>query len=281
MSPLAHLIRKHSEERIDTPANIPERLPALAGIRCLAFDIYGTLFSSGAGSIETFANDHREVALSELFQHYKLSSPLKKLTPLLDELISRDHAQSRTEGIEFPEVDIRQIWQHFFDRLDLFPPEIEEFAVRYELKTNPLWPTLGAKEILHWSQTQGLTMALVSNAQFYTPLLFPALLEKEAHELGFSEDCIWYSYQHRHAKPGSFLFENLASALQEKGITPGETLYLGNDALNDVHPAAAVGFKTALFAGSTRSLRLRKNHPHLHQPDAIIRSFDRLRDLVT
>jgi len=31
--------------------------------------------------------------------------------------------------------------------------------------------------------------------------------------------------------------------------------------LNDIYPAQRAGFKTGLFAGDTRSLRLRKNEP--------------------
>ena len=38
-------------------------------------------------------------------------------------------------------------------------------------------------------------------------------------------------------------------------------LYVGNDMLNDIYPAAKAGFKTALFAGDSRSLRLRKDKP--------------------
>ena len=47
-------------------------------------------------------------------------------------------------------------------------------------------------------------------------------------------------------------------ALGKNGVAPGEVLYVGNDMLNDVYAAGQVGFRTALFAGDQRSLRMRQ-----------------------
>ncbi len=46
--------------------------------------------------------------------------------------------------------------------------------------------------------------------------------------------------------------ENAASS----GLVAHEIIYLGNDWKKDVVPAIAVGFRTGLFAGDVRSLRL-------------------------
>ena len=56
------------------------------------------------------------------------------------------------------------------------------------------------------------------------------------------------------------------------GINENETLYIGNDMLNDVYTAASCGLKTALFAGDKRSLRLRTDNPKVNglSPDCII-----------
>ena len=48
---------------------------------------------------------------------------------------------------------------------------------------------------------------------------------------------------------------------EARGIAPDETVYVGNDMLNDIGPAHKVGFRTALFAGDARSLRRRENDP--------------------
>ena len=42
----------------------------------------------------------------------------------------------------------------------------------------------------------------------------------------------------------------LGEQLAEEGIAAREVLYVGNDMLNDVAAASAVGFRTALFAAT-------------------------------
>jgi len=53
------------------------------------------------------------------------------------------------------------------------------------------------------------------------------------------------------------MFQVAAEDLSQREIRPSSVLYVGNDMLNDVFPASQVGFRTALFAGDERSLRLR------------------------
>lgn len=68
----------------------------------------------------------------------------------------------------------------------------------------------------------------------------------------------------------------------QKSITPRQTLYVGNDMLNDILPAAQVGFRTALFAADKRSLRLRKDDPRVSQtvPDIVVTNLEEVADCV-
>jgi putative hydrolase of the HAD superfamily len=102
---------------------------------------------------------------------------------------------------------------------------------------------------------------VVSNAQFYTPEAFPALVRQTLAELGFAHDLQFYSYQHGRAKPGEALYRLAAASLQRRGILTERALYVGNDMRNDIAPAARLGFRTALFAGDARSLRRREGDP--------------------
>ncbi len=47
----------------------------------------------------------------------------------------------------------------------------------------------------------------------------------------------------------------LADRLAGRSIVAAETLYIGNDPLQDILPAAAVGFATALYVGQLDSHR--------------------------
>ena len=71
--------------------------------------------------------------------------------------------------------------------------------------------------------------------------------------------------------------------LKEKYVIhPHEVLFIGNDMLNDVYPANKVGFKTALFAGDRRALRLRKNKQEVKnlEPDYIITDLLQLLEII-
>ena len=61
-------------------------------------------------------------------------------------------------------------------------------------------------------------------------------------------------------------------------LGPAEVLAVGNDMLNDVLPARETGFRTALFAGDARSLRLREGDPRLDvfSPDLVLTDLDQL-----
>ncbi len=70
-----------------------------------------------------------------------------------------------------------------------------------------------------------------------------------------------------------FLFQLLKDQCQRKyGLFADEILFIGNDMFRDIYPAFLAGFKTALFAGDTKSLRLRQDKPELKKivPDFII-----------
>ena len=121
-------------------------------------------------------------------------------------------------------------------------------------------------------------MGIISNAQFYTAYLFKWFLGSDLNDLGFDPELVYYSYQYEIAKPSPILFQLAAQKLKERGITPPCVLYIGNDMLNDIYPAKAIGFQTALFAGDRRSLRLRADDPrckHL-RADLVITDLDQL-----
>jgi FMN phosphatase YigB (HAD superfamily) len=115
---------------------------------------------------------------------------------------------------------------------------------------HPATPMPGTGEIIHNLHAAGIPLGLLSNAQCDT-----------LHALGSSiSNCIAtdltvLSYQHGMAKPSPGLFAVLLEELAARGISPSETLLVGNDPLRDIVPAAAAGFRTALFTGHPDSLR--------------------------
>jgi putative hydrolase of the HAD superfamily len=117
----------------------------------------------------------------------------------------------------------------------------------------------GAARLLSFLKAAGFVLGIVSNAQFYTPLLFEAFFGGTPEALGFSPELLIYSYRVGEAKPSPVLFEKARDALMKQGIGENETVCLGNDMRNDIYGAAQAGFRTVLFAGDRRSLRLRED----------------------
>ncbi len=255
-SPL-EIIRQNTREITPLPTGTSSKLSRIDGTRYLAWDIYGTLLISSAGSLGP--GKTTEQILRNLLSENEQDLPTYSLETHLFNLIEQNNALSRKENCSFPEIEIREIWNLFFNSLSLNPPEdLDDFALRYELATNPVWPMPGAQDAL----THPATLGLVSNAQFYTPLIL------EAFGLSIPEKAT-YSFELRHAKPGTAIF----SEFLKDGPPPEEILYIGNDLLSDIAPAHQLGMRTALFAGDQRSYRPRHGRSDLPQPDAIVTSL--------
>ena len=262
------------------PTDIQPRLLPLTGIKTVLFDIYGTLFISAAGDIGVDMAVDNDQAFRAALQAVGL--PPKGNAGLLKEAIETDHRRKRAQGIDFPEVDIVQIWRRVVTVLMpgvvLTHDQLRQLALEYELRSNPVWPMPGLEEMLEGLKSRGIKMGLISNAQFYTPLLLEAFLKKPLKAIGFDEDLCIFSYRLGEAKPSQRLFQQAVSRLAELGIKPAEVMYLGNDKLKDIWPAAHAGLVTALFAGDARSLRLREEDPRCQrlQPDLIVKYLPEL-----
>ncbi len=155
-------------------------------------------------------------------------------------------------------------------------------AVEYEARANPCWPMPNVRECLGGLHRWGVLLGIISNAQFYTPELFGAMLGEPPEKWGFQPDLQFYSYRFGRAKPGVEMFESAVAALARRGISPGEVLYVGNDMLNDVFPASQVGFRTALFAGDGRSLRRRDGTALIEgiSPDLVVTDLVQILDCI-
>ena len=125
-------------------------------------------------------------------------------------------------------------------------------------------------------------MGIISNAQFYTKYLFKWFLGKGLKDLGFHSELIFLSYKCGYAKPSRFMFSLAAEKLEKIGIPAAAAVYMGNDMLNDIYPANQEGFLTALFAGDSRSLRIRENDPRCSalEPDYIVNDLIQLADFM-
>lgn len=229
-------------------------------IKCILFDIYGTLFISGSGDISIAEKKSYNIQhLEQLLLKYGIERKPHIILNDLFNAIKEKNDEMREKGVDFPEVEIDRIWTNILGNNDL--DFIRRFAVEFEMLVNPVYPMPHTKELLFECKNSKFLIGIISNAQFYTPYLFKWLLGADMSELGFYDDLIIFSYECGHAKPSTFMFQHAAERLQNMNIHESSVLYIGNDMLKDIYPATMTGFKTALFAGDSRSLRLREDDP--------------------
>ncbi|MGD2186823.1 MAG: HAD family hydrolase [Desulfobacterales bacterium] len=253
-----------------------------APIQCVLFDIYGTLFISGSGDIGLPEKTTAEAEKIEgLLQKFNIRKTPRALMNELFEAVDSEHRQLRNDGIDYPEIEIDQIWKQILKIDDL--EAVRRFAIEYELIVNPVYPMPHLEKTLAVCRKQNLPMGIISNAQFFTPLLFEWFLHARPVDLGFHSELIFLSYRIRHAKPSMVPFRKAARVIRSKGFNPAASLYVGNDMLNDIYPAKQFGFQTALFAGDTRSLRLRGDDPRCVNlsPDLVLTDLKQLIGHIT
>jgi putative hydrolase of the HAD superfamily len=225
-------------------------------IQCVLFDIYGTLFISGSGDIRVAAKSSSLTdGLEHLRRKYDVDKTPQALVAELHDAIETKHRELREGGVDYPEVRIDEIWQQILEIDDM--QRVRNFAVEYELIVNPVYPMPYLGMLLAACRQKNLQMGIISNAQFFTPLLFEWFLDAHVEQLGFDSELVFLSYQLGYAKPSLVPFRMAASAINAKGFDITAALFVGNDMLNDIYPAHHLGFQTALFAGDARSLRLR------------------------
>ena len=286
-------LRRQARPLTPIPTDQQARLKRLPALRAVLFDVYGTLFVSASGDIAASDGQERIGAMAEALEAVGL--PADRITAhqaaeVLFEAITRAHKRLKERGVAYPEVEIREI---FGEVLQLLHAEgfggekptrafCEALAVEYECRSNPTWPMPGLAETLRDLKEREVSLGIVSNAQFFTPLLFPAYLDKSLSLLGFDPDLCVFSYRMREAKPSPQLFRRALEVLSRRGIEPEHVLYVGNDRLNDIWPAAQTGMRTALFAGDSRSFRPREADPRIRGvwEDVLLTDLRQLTDMI-
>jgi putative hydrolase of the HAD superfamily len=246
-------------------------------VHCVLCDIYGTLLISASGDIGTVKRHPRQWdAIAALLRRYGHDRDPEIVLKQLHIAIESEHAHATARGVDFPEVTIETIWEKLLFNGNR--TEARAFALEFEILINPVWPMPGLFDLLNACRQRPIVLGIVSNAQFYTPVILEYLIGCNLYSAGFHPDLTILSFRHGIAKPSRRVFEIAVKRLGVMGISPHQAVYMGNDMRNDIAPAQAVGFQTVLFAGDKRSLRMRKHSPQCDgiKPDLTITHLDQL-----
>jgi len=279
MKPYIDIIKKTVHPLKPIPTGMEKSGTPLYPVRAFLFDIYGTLFISSSGDVSGSEGQVEIEMLGRLLKDSGIEKNPQIIIKSYYNRIHELHVQQGARAVDFPEVQIDEVWMKVLD-IDLELARV--FAVWFESLFNPVFPMPSAEKLLLRIREAGFTAGIISNAQFYTPLLFNALLGAGAEELGFDKKLIFYSYIEGHAKPSVYMFNRARQRLNNMGVATQNVLYAGNDILNDILPAKTAGFQTALFAGDARSLRLRSDDERCRGvlPDIVVTNLMQLAEYI-
>lgn len=269
------------------------------GIKALLFDIYGTLLISSSGDIDQAEMSVKNLKSALEAAGIKICDGVQNVMDhiLMDfeYTVKICHEAARKNDVPYPEIDILSIWRivlthsrrkgliQFHDTADIML-----MTCVFEFLSNKVYPMPGLKETLAKLHEFSMPLGIVSNAQFYTPVLMNFYLNDivslNEKVKGFDKELTVFSYKFGKGKPDPTLFEELVPVLKWKyGIIPSEVLLVGNDMLKDIYASKQAGFKTALFAGDKRSLRMHKNDERTAglQPDFIITELKQVLEIIS
>jgi len=281
------------------PTGVEPRITKDKTIKALLFDVYGTLLISSSGDVDQteisetnlkLALDAAEIKITDGVQNV-----LEHILKDFEYTIRICHEAARKNKIDYPEIDILSVWKivlihsrrkgliRFTDDVDIML-----FTCVFEFLSNKVYPMPGLKEIVAKLRKLYMPLGIVSNAQFYTPVLMNYYLHDEINLTekvkGFDQELTVLSYKFGKGKPDHTLYEELIPTLKRKyGIVPSEVLFIGNDMLKDIFASKQVGFKTVLFAGDQRSLRLREDDTRTAdlQPDFIVTELPQILTILS
>jgi putative hydrolase of the HAD superfamily len=279
------------------PTGQVPKLSADNSIKAVVFDIYGTLLVSSSGDVDQAEMNTRNLAIAleaSKIDVVEKNNALEHILHDFEYTIEICHQEAKRNDIPYPEIDILSIWEIVLlharrKKLVAFNGDanIMRMTVVFEFLSNKVYPMPGMKYIIEKLSNKGFPLGIVSNAQFYTPVIMNYFLNSQVgleEYIGhFDPDLTVFSYQQGRGKPDTILFEELVPILHKKyGLQPNEVLFVGNDMLKDIYASSRIGFKTALFAGDQRSLRLRADDDRIKElnPDYVLTELKQLEEIL-
>lgn len=265
-------------------------------IKAFIFDIYGTLLVSASGDMEeaSFNKPNLQQALIDANFVIHDDLPEGAFNFMLEDFrftILEYYKKAKNKDTPYPEINIKEVRKNVLNRAShklwitiRKESSLEKFIITFEVLSNKVFPMPGIRGVINEIKNLGFPLGIVSNAQFYTPLIMNHFLRNEKLDEAippFDPELTVFSYKLSKSKPDDYLFRKIIPVLKKKyKIRPSEVVYVGNDMLKDVYAANAAGFLTALFAGDRRSLKMRENSVDNIRPDFIITELHQLKKLI-
>ncbi|MCS7238530.1 MAG: HAD family hydrolase [Thermoguttaceae bacterium] len=285
---LISLIRSQTWARSFQAPEAPPQLRHLKGIRLVFFDVYGTLFLSVRTERFSEVSPAADAALAEILRScgVKCRGNMTGISGRLAEAIRVAQQAGMAPDVDCPEINIVDVFEGLFHELAEAgeiepacwdPTLLRRVTTLWEVVRNPVIPGPGVSDLLQSLKIHGYQLGIISNAQFYSRLLFPAFLGGKVEELGFHPALVFFSWEQGCAKPGRQIFLRALKVAEQLGIQPEEVLHVGNDWQHDIVPAHSLGLRTVLAGLDRFNVRLPEREASSDaQADIFVHSWTQL-----
>jgi HAD superfamily hydrolase (TIGR01549 family) len=168
-------------------------------------------------------------------------------------LIASTHVMMSSPGL----LNREAFWAHFAPQLGQPRDELEryfqEFYASHFHRLRPCTDVVeGAAEVIAWFRARGVRLVLATNPVYPREAILQRLDWAGLQEQDFE---LITSYENMHAtKPDPAYYREI---LERTRVSPENTWMVGNDWVNDIEPARAVGITTFYVASATASDEVR------------------------
>jgi len=215
--------------------------PARLNLRAIIFDIYTTLLEVGPPPANADAR------WEQLFARTFDKPPSLSRTEFAvrsSRIVAQQHAAARARGIPHPEILWPSIVAEVLPDLARLNANRQEAFIYEQMQ---LGRTLrladGAAECLRHLNEEHRLLGIASNSQAYTQRELELALRSAGLNLSiFDRDVRFWSFENGFSKPDPHVFRLLTSRLEARGVSPAQTLMVGDRLDNDVEPAQAFGW---------------------------------------
>lgn len=305
-----------SERNLRWPS-APKRLPVTAqpyikplpGIKAVAYDVYGTLLRIADGEL-LFQHPQQmrmEVALDKTLQEFNLWNSMSRKPgapwEYLQQLYTRAYDDLRLAGSgkkgDLTEVDAAKLWRRVLGKMELdkyaydeslygdLDQLCEKIAYFFHASLQGTEATAGAVDTLNLLNASGIRQGLLADGQCFTLAQLQRAFELSGSGVPIGQfldlSLVTLSYQESVRKPSRSLYQQAAERFRNRGIEPGEVLFISARLRDDLAVAKQAGFRTALFAHDKLSLRAAMadlKDPAV-KPDRLLTELPQVRDILS
>lgn len=290
-----------------TPIKARPHLTRLPQVRCVLWNVYGTLLAIPQGELlyehpQAFIMNN---ALDKTIQEFKMwASMSRKPGQPSDYLLSQyrqiliEQQVSPGAGERHPEALVERVWETILKRLMQkdYKWDASTLGAMNELSRKvayffhaSLQGTAcydGAAKALQHVQQSGISQGLLGDGQCFTTVQLQRGLTRQDEDVNLddllTDGLSVLSCEIRGKKPSDRLFRKAIELLQAKDISPNEVLHVGSRIPHDLIPAKRLGMLTALFAGDKTSLQATPDQlkEAISRPDVLLTELEQIVEVV-